>query len=164
MSKNHEQSIPAEILSELQRVAEQLRRDIEPYVTPLTPSERQTVPKMGEKTFSFVEKSFELAKLNPDLCPPYLDMNAFTEDFRDARGLLPLLVTLSQVVENIEDTQLLAGSEAYLAALTFYNSVKQAASQDVSGAKAVYEELKKRFPRTKRRNDNPNTTNEDKTI
>jgi hypothetical protein len=37
------------------------------------------------------------------------------------------------------------GSEAYHAALTFCNSVKHAASQDVPGAKAVYEALKTRY-------------------
>jgi hypothetical protein len=39
---------------------------------------------------------------------------------------------------------MLAGSEAYHAALTFYNAVKRAAADDVPGAKAVYEALKAR--------------------
>jgi hypothetical protein len=43
-----------------------------------------------------------------------------------------------------------AGSEAFQAALVFYNSTKVVASQDVPGAKAVYEELKRRFPGKKR--------------
>jgi hypothetical protein len=42
------------------------------------------------------------------------------------------------------------GSEAYQAALVFYKSVKMAA-QDIPGAKAVYEELKTRFPGGKRK-------------
>jgi hypothetical protein len=45
-----------------------------------------------------------------------------------------------------------AGSEAYQAALVFYKSVKMAAAQDIPGAKAVYEELKTRFPSGKRKN------------
>jgi hypothetical protein len=45
---------------------------------------------------------------------------------------------------------MLAGSEAYQAALVFYKSVKMAAAHDVPGAKAVYEELKTRFPGGKR--------------
>jgi hypothetical protein len=45
---------------------------------------------------------------------------------------------------NHNSTNLLnAGSEALQAALVFYNSAKVAASQDISGAKAVYEELKR---------------------
>jgi hypothetical protein len=43
-----------------------------------------------------------------------------------------------------------AGSEAYQSALLFYNSVKAAASNGIKGAKAVHEELKRRFPGTKR--------------
>jgi hypothetical protein len=42
-----------------------------------------------------------------------------------------------------------SGSEAYQAALVFYNSVKMAARQDIPGAKAVYEELRKRFSGTR---------------
>ena len=51
--------------------------------------------------------------------------------------------------QGISDTQMTAGSEAYQAALVFYNSAKVASSQGVPGAKAVFEELKRRFPSNK---------------
>jgi hypothetical protein len=41
-----------------------------------------------------------------------------------------------------------ADSEAYQTSLVFYNAMKLLAFQDVSGAKAVYEELKKFFHKT----------------
>jgi hypothetical protein len=41
---------------------------------------------------------------------------------------------------------MLAGSEAYIAALAYYNSVKQAAKMNVPGARAIYDDLSKRFP------------------
>jgi hypothetical protein len=47
--------------------------------------------------------------------------------------------------------KMVAESEAYQAALVFYSSVKVAAAQDVPGAKAVYDELKTRFPGGKRK-------------
>ncbi|GHU43561.1 hypothetical protein FACS1894190_14190 [Spirochaetia bacterium] len=47
--------------------------------------------------------------------------------------------------------EMAAGSKAYQAALVFYSSVKVAAAQDVPGAKAVYDELKTRFPSGKRK-------------
>jgi phosphoribosyl-ATP pyrophosphohydrolase len=56
-----------------------------------------------------------------------------------------------QASETVGDISLLAGSEAYQAALSFYHYVKLLASQDVPRAKAVYEELKKRFPSTGRK-------------
>jgi len=40
----------------------------------------------------------------------------------------------------------MAGSEAYIASLSFYNSAKDAAKRDIPGAKAVYEDLRLRFP------------------
>jgi hypothetical protein len=58
---------------------------------------------------------------------------------------------IRQLDENASDTEMTAGSEAYQAALVFYKSVKMAAAQDVPGAKAVYEELKTRFPGGKRK-------------
>jgi hypothetical protein len=56
---------------------------------------------------------------------------------------------------------MVAGSEAYQSSLIFYNSVKMAARQDIPGAKAIYEELKKRFPGPKHRS-NSNTEPENK--
>jgi hypothetical protein len=46
---------------------------------------------------------------------------------------------------------MVAGSEAYQAALMFYNVVKTAAAQDIPGAKEVYNDLKARFPSVKRK-------------
>jgi hypothetical protein len=153
MSTNeHSVSIPVDVLAQAQSLAEQLRTLLNPYVHPLTPTERHDLSKMGEKTLSFVEKAFELAGLNPNLRPSYLDMATFTVDFNDARNIIPLHVTIQQTAENIDDTRMLAGSEAYHAALIFYNATKRAASDDVPGAKAVYEALKARFPHVKRNN------------
>ena len=88
---------------------------------------------------------------NPSLVlPPYLEMGEFDTDFADAHGLWVLYNRIRQLEEGISDTQMTAGSEAYQSALLFYNSVKVTASSNVSGAKSVYEELKKRFPGTKR--------------
>jgi hypothetical protein len=46
---------------------------------------------------------------------------------------------------------MIAGSEAYQAALLFYKAVKMAAEMDIQGAKAIYEELRKRFEGQSRR-------------
>jgi hypothetical protein len=154
----HSVSIPVNVLAQAQSLAEQLRTLLNPYVHPLTPAERHDIPKMGEKTLSFVEKAYELAGLNPDLRPSYLKMETFAIDFNDAHNITPLFVTIRQTAENIDDTRMLAGSEAYHAALTFYNAVKRAAADDVPGAKSVYEALKARFPHVKRNRDGEEIT------
>ncbi|MDR1122094.1 MAG: hypothetical protein LBM08_14440, partial [Dysgonamonadaceae bacterium] len=149
MEDKHSLSIPADILAQIQNLVNQANSLLLPYVTPLTPAQRQSLPKMGEKTFSFVEKAHEFATQNPKLCPPYLDMTAFNTDFADTHNLLTLNNATLQLHEATDDTAMTAGSEAYQASLVFYNSVKMAARQDIPGAKAVYEELRKRFPGTR---------------
>jgi hypothetical protein len=69
----------------------------------------------------------------------------------DAIGLRTVHISAKQLSDNIDDTEMIAGSEAYQAALAFYNSVKAAAAQDIPGAKEVYADLKTRFPRVKRK-------------
>jgi hypothetical protein len=147
----HSQAIPQDVLTQAQTKINEVITLLAPYVVALTPSERHELPKMGEKTISFVEKAFDFAQQNPNLVPPYLDIGAFGTDFKDAHGLWTLVNSIRQLEENAGDTEMTAGSEAYQAALVFYKSVKVAAAQDVPGAKAVYEELKTRFPGGKRK-------------
>jgi hypothetical protein len=153
----HSQHIPADILEQARARISEAVDLLKPYLIALTPTEKQEIPKMGPKTLNFVEKSHEFAHENPELVPHYLNMDEFDTDFADAHGLWTLYSRVMQLQEGISDTQMTAGSEAFQAALVFYNSVKVAASQDISGAKAVYEELKKRFPGKKR---HPNSVGE----
>jgi hypothetical protein len=142
----HTQIIPSTILTQAQAKIDEAKTLLVPYLLALTPAERHELPQMGEKTIAFVEKAYDFARQNPNLIPPYLDLGAFGADFSDAHGLWTLLNTVQQLEEGIGDTEMTAGSEAYQAALVFYKSVKMAAAQDIPGAKAVYEELKTRFP------------------
>jgi hypothetical protein len=145
-SNNHSKEIPVTVLEELKRKVKEMGDLLNPYALALTPQERRTLPKMGEKTVSFVEKAHELATDNPDLCPHFFRLDEFTIDIKDATGLRSVKTGVVQVQEVLDDIELLAGSEAYQAALAFYNYVKMLAARDVPQAKAVYEELKKRFP------------------
>jgi hypothetical protein len=101
-----------------------------------------------------VEKAFEFAEANPTLCPSFLDMAAFRIDMGDATGLRVVRNDSRQTLELLDDIVLLAGSEAYQASLAFYNYIKLLASQDVPRAKAIYEELKVRFPGRKKSSKN----------
>ncbi|MCL2206176.1 MAG: hypothetical protein FWB82_06625, partial [Treponema sp.] len=99
----------------------------------------------------FVEKAHDFAKQNPDLVPAYLDMKLFKADVEGSRGFWTLINSVRQLEQHLCDTEMTAGSEAFQAALMFYNYIKLAASQNLLGAKAIYQELKTRFPRRRRR-------------
>jgi len=150
-NNKHNASIPEDVLAQVLTKVNEIKLILASCMVPLTPTERQEMLKMGEKTLAFVEKAYAFATENPHLLPAFLDMDAFGTDFADAHNLVTLVNSIRQLYENVSDTEMAAGSEAYQAALVFYNSVKVAAAQDVSGAKAVYEDLKTRFPRGRRK-------------
>ncbi|KAA6300469.1 MAG: hypothetical protein EZS26_003380 [Candidatus Ordinivivax streblomastigis] len=149
MNNTHSASIPINILLQAQAKAEEIKMLLASYITVLMPDQRRTLAK----TLAFVEKAHELAITNPVFVPPFLNMAEFTIDFSDAHNIEPVLVVLEQLRSGVDDTQMLAGSEAYQAALVFYNSVKEAATKNVPGAKAVYDALSVRFPHKKCRGD-----------
>jgi hypothetical protein len=70
----------------------------------------------------------------------------FDIDFTDSQVLIPVLNTVTQLANGIDDTKLAAGSEAYQAALLYYNGVQRAVDANIPGAKAIYDDLKIRFP------------------
>jgi hypothetical protein len=128
------------------KVAEQL---LKPYLISLSPDERKELPKMSDKTTPFVEKALEYAESNPEFAPPYMNVPELKIDLNAVYDLTKIFRAIAQLYDNISDTTMLSGSEAYVAALTYYNSIKQAAKLNVPGAKPIQEDLKKRFEKSK---------------
>lgn len=123
-----------------------------PELINLTQEERHATPKMGDKTISFVNKNLEYARLNPKVVPTFLDMEEFEIDVTSVNQLKRALLPLQQLCEKLDDTTMQAGSEAYTAALIFYNAVKGAAKAGEPGMKNIYDDLQARFPgRTKKK-------------
>lgn len=117
-----------------------------PLLITLSNDQRQTLPKMGDKTVAFVTKSLEYARQNPDLVPKYLDMNEYAKDVEAINALFQVASPLEKLVEELDDTMLLAGSEAYMASLAFYNALKAAMNAGEKGLKNIYDDLSSRFP------------------
>ena len=117
-----------------------------PDLINLTQEERQTIPKMGDKTVAFVNKNLEYAKQNPRVVPAFLNMPEFEKDVVAVTDLQKVLIPLEQLYEKLNDTTLQAGSEAYTAALIFYYAIKGAAKAGEPGVKTVYDDLQSRFP------------------
>ena len=151
MSNTHMQNIPAVKLAEALAKITEVNVLLRPYMVTLSPDERRSMLKKGDKSSSFVQKAFEFTKTNPEFIPVYLNETEFEIDYTDSNNLIGALTMATQLYNGLDDTMMSAGSEAYYAALTYYNSVQQAAGLDVPGAKAIYEELKQRFPGKSRR-------------
>ena len=138
--------IPAETLADIQAKLNALNASLSNYLLfNLTPSDRLELNKMGDKTIAFVQKSLEYAESNPTLVPAYLDITEAKKDFALTQEMNNILKQISTLQRAIEDTTMVAGSEAYNAALVFYNSVKGASRVNVPGSEAVYNDLQQRF-------------------
>jgi len=111
----------------------------------LTGQDRRELNKMGDKTLAFVENSLEYASNNPTLVPTYLDVAEAKKDLKLSKDLDNILKQISTLQRAVEDTAMIAGSEAYDASLVFYNSVKGASRVNVPGSQSVFEDLQKRY-------------------
>jgi hypothetical protein len=140
--------IPAATVTDAKSKIEEIRSMLASVLTAnLSGADRQNMLKMGDKTIAFVNKALQFASDNPSLVPTYLDLNEAKKDYALVTAIDSILKGLSTLQRGLEDTQMVAGGEAYDAALTFYSSIKGACHSNVPGAQAIYDELKKQFPR-----------------
>jgi hypothetical protein len=117
-----------------------------PFLVNLSATERRQLPKMSDKTIAFDEKCASYMAAQPDLVPSYVNVAELTKDRALRVALMDILQQLKQLVEGLDDTTMLAASEAYTADLSFYQNVRQAAQRGVIGADTIYNDLKQRFP------------------
>ena len=122
-----------------------LKSTLAPYLIALSNDDRQTLPKMGDNNLPFVQKALDYAESNAQFVPAYVDVPELQVDVEAVSALLDFLRPLQQVYSNLNDTIMLSGSEAYVAALAYYNSVKLATKMKVPGAEAIYNDLSQRF-------------------
>lgn len=137
--------IPPELLEELVTKATEIQTALEPYLIALSPQQRKELPKMGDGTQPFVEKCLDYAKSDPQFMPPFTKVADLEIDFRAARDLNRIFRPLEQVTSNLNDTIVMSGSEAFVASLSYYSSVKLGARMNAKGAKVIADDLKKRF-------------------
>ena len=117
-----------------------------PFLLNLTAAERKELPKLGDKTLAFDEKCAGYMAAHPELVPGFVNSAELAKDRALRTDLNDISRALGTLLEGVDDTLMLASSEAYMADLSFYQSVRQAAQRGVVGADTIYSDLKQRFP------------------
>ncbi len=139
-------TIPAETLADISSKLNDVSASLANILLfNLTADERRALRTLGDKTLAFVQKSLEYAENYPALLPNYLDLREAKKDFLLSRDLYTVLQKLNTLQRAVEDTMMVAGSEAYDASLIYYNSIKAASRGNVPGAEAIYNDLQQRF-------------------
>ena len=122
---------------------------LKPRLVSMSAEQRRDVPKLGDANQPFVDKVMHYAKNNPEFAPAYMDIPEMEIDLNAVDSLTDIFRPLQQLIQQLDDSILLSGSEAYIASLAYYNSVKIASRMKIAGAKVVYEDLKQNFARGK---------------
>lgn len=116
-----------------------------PFLLGLTTEERIALPKINVANKAFTEDAINAINNNTQMLPAYLNIEAIQTDLQLFTQLDELAGLVRQLLEKIEDTQILTGSEAYVSALTGYKLFGAAASAGIPGSDAIYDGLKARF-------------------
>jgi hypothetical protein len=116
-----------------------------PFLIGLTTDERVTLPKISENNKVFVGDSINALVNNAPMLPSYLNVADIKNDLTLYEQLDELEMMALQLVEKIQDTRMLCGSEAYVSSLAAYRLFEAAASAGIPGADAIYDALKQRF-------------------
>ncbi len=118
-----------------------------PFLINLTIDEKRALPKMGSFRDGMDEAFAAEMAAHPEMVPNFVDMPELGRDRALRQMLRDVAQQLAALCESVEDTQTAVGVDAYMAYLSFYNNVKQAAKRNVPGANAVLDNLKRFFPR-----------------
>jgi hypothetical protein len=130
----------AAIKAALETVSQKL-----PFLIGLDPETRRSMPRGGDKSRAFVRKSLEVANQNPWMLPRAFDLDEFGRDVALDEALLPIAELIRKLAEMVDDTHMAVRSDAYLAALTVYQSAKHAGKN--AGLDGALDELGRRFMR-----------------
>ena len=119
--------------------------DLMPFLIGLTVDERKTLPKANDSNKTFIEDSVGAISNNLHMLPAYFQPNEIKLDIDLFSQLDEIELIIGQLHEKISDTRMLAGSEAYVMALTSYRLFAAGAAAGVPGADTIYEKLQVRF-------------------
>lgn len=137
-----------ETIQESNTALSSLKNALKPHMVALTANQKKSMVVVANRLFDFIERGVMLAEANPDLIPPYIKMEDVKKDVDAWKVMNPMIKDLEQQLSLLNDTAALCGNEAYTSVLSFYHYIKQAAKDGVSGAKPIYDDLKKQFPST----------------
>jgi hypothetical protein len=116
-----------------------------PRLVALNAADKKRLSKISDDSIPFNEKVAQYVVSNPEFIPMFRTADEFLTDFSAFRELRGFIRLLEQIYGNMQDTSMLAGSEADEFARAYYGAVGQAAKMSIPNAQAIYEDLSVRY-------------------
>lgn len=118
---------------------------VQPFEIQVDKEEVKALAKLGDGRIPFVEKVSQYAVTDPQFLPPFADVPEFNLDFKTFNDVGEMVRPLQQIVDNLQNTKMVSGSEAYHFARNYYLSVQYHAKLGVPGAQTIYNDLRPLF-------------------
>jgi hypothetical protein len=116
----------------------------------VTPELKKARSQVGIKRKGFLETAHGIAQEHSDYMPAFFDVGEFDQAMAAMNSLSRLRKAERMFHEYIRNAETIINNEAYHSALSIYGYLREAAKRGRSGAKSLYEGLKKQFPATRR--------------
>lgn len=94
------------------------------FLISLSPEDRQSLVRMGDKSRPLVEQSLVLVEQDDSFMPRSFDAAQMRKDKELYEALQPIIVQCMMLLERLSDTSLLVGSDLMMAALDVYRNAK----------------------------------------
>ena len=116
-----------------------------PFGIKLSDDEKKHLNRLDDGRIPFVEKGLFYSERQPLEVPPFTNLGEYKKDIDFVKATSRVGVELQSLAEMVTDARTAAGSDAYQAALSVYNSAKGAAKQGVPGTQTIVDEMGKLF-------------------
>ena len=123
----------------------------------LTSAERKRLQGLGTSRYGFTDKVKDFAVTNPEFAPSFFSAATLDVRIREAEILRDISADLEQMLRINNDVLLEVSDDAYNMALSYYNTVHEAAKRKRPGAQAIFNTLKSFFRRRTRKKAEPTT-------
>lgn len=135
--------ITAEQMTTLRTAIETFHTEL-PFLVNLGPEEIRRLAKAGDLSKGFLQKALAIAEQTPGILPRNFAIEEFRADMVLADNLEEIALALKSLLERINNTIIVARSDAYGHALITYDRSKKSADQ---GLTSITRDLGQRFAR-----------------
>ncbi|MFA6151200.1 MAG: hypothetical protein WC716_07770 [Chitinophagaceae bacterium] len=140
-------SLPDPLFLSLETILNNFEAALSPYIVGITAEERIMMPKINVDN-----KDFTLDAINQmrhpimgQILPAFLKPSDAESDMKMFGQLETLCSRLKNILSQVDNTRMVAGSEAYSTALVTKKLVEAAEASGIRGAEGIAKKLRERF-------------------
>jgi hypothetical protein len=111
----------------------------------MSKAEIKPLPKIADGRIPAAQKVAQYAVSNPEFLPPHADVPEFLKDFKAFMDLREIVRPMRQVLDGVENSMYVCGSEAWEFVRNYYKTVQFQAKMGVPGAQTIYDDLRPLF-------------------